>query len=108
MPHFLVKGNYTAEGSKGLLGEGGSSRIDQARSLIESLGGNLECMYFSYGEDDIVGICEMPDSASAAAVSLTVSSTGAVTASLTPLITAEEIDDASGKAKDLTYRPPGS
>ena len=108
MPHFLVKGNYTAEGSKGLLGEGGSSRIDQARSLIESLGGNLECMYFSYGEDDIVGICEMPASASAAAVSLTVSSTGAVTASLTPLITAEEIDDASGKAKDLAYRPPGS
>ena len=85
MPHFLVKGNYTAEGSKGLLGEGGSSRIDQARSLIESLGGNLECMYFSYGEDDIVGICEMPDSASAAAVSLTVSSTGAVTAVL-PLL----------------------
>ena len=62
MPHFLVKGNYTAEGSKGLLGEGGSSRIDQARSLIESMGGSLECMYFSYGEDDIVGVCEMPDS----------------------------------------------
>ena len=50
----------------------------------------------------------MPDSATAAAVSLTVSSTGAVNVSLTPLITAEEIDDASGKAKDLAYRPPGS
>ena len=108
MPHFLVKGNYTAEGSKGLLGEGGSCRIDQARSLIESMGGSLECTYFSYGEDDIVGICEMPDNASAAAVSLTVSSTGAVNVSLTPLITAEEIDAASGKAKDLAYRPPGS
>ena len=108
MPHFLVKGNYTAEGSKGLLGEGGSSRIDQAKSLIESLGGNLECMYFSYGEDGIVGICEMPDSAAAAAVSLTVSSTGAVNVSLTPLISAEEIDAASDKAKGLAYRPPGS
>ena len=106
MPHFMVKGSYTAEGSKGLLGEGGTPRIEQAKSLIESQGGSLECMYFSYGEDDIVGICEMPDNASAAAVSLAVSSTGALTVSLTPLITAEEIDGASEKAKNLAYRPP--
>ena len=108
MPHFMVKGSYTDEGSKGLLGEGGTPRIEQAKSLIESQGGSLECMYFSYGEDDIVGICEMPDNASAAAVSLAVSSTGALTVSLTPLITAEEIDGASEKAKNLAYRPPGT
>ena len=63
---------------------------------------------FSYGEDDIDGICEIPDNASAAAVSLAVSSTGALTVSLTPLITAEEIDGASEKAKNLAYRPPGT
>tara|TARA_B110000438_G_C15476847_1_gene505588 strand:+ start:96 stop:410 length:315 start_codon:yes stop_codon:yes gene_type:complete len=104
----MITGNYSAEGTKGLLGEGGSSRLDQAKALIENLGGTLECMYFAYGETDIVGICEMPDSATAAAATLAVSSSGAVDISLTPLITAEEIDAAAEKARGIAYRPPGS
>ena len=64
-------------------------------------------MYFSYGEDDIVGICEMPDNASAAAV-IWLFLQQTLTVSLTPLITAEEIDGASEKAKNLAYRPPGT
>ena len=70
MPHYLIQGSYTAEGTKGLLVEGGSSRIAQATALVESVGGTVECLYFAYGADDIIGVCEMPDTSSAAAVSL--------------------------------------
>ena len=108
MPHYLIRGSYTAEGCQGLIAEGATVRLEEASSLIAALGGTLESMYYVWGTDDVIGVCEMPDNASAAAVSLTVSSTGAVNVSLTPLITAEEIDAASGKAKDLAYRPPGS
>ena len=87
MPHYLIQGSYTAEGTKGLLAEGGSSRLAQATALLESVGGTVECIYFSYGADDIVGVCEVPDTSSAAAVSLAVSSTGMVNVCLTPLIT---------------------
>ena len=107
MPHYLLRASYTADGAKGLLAEGGSSRIAQATALMESLGGRIECLYFAFGADDIVGIAEMPDSASAAAASLTVSSTGMASVPLTPLMTPEELDAASEKAGGANYRPPG-
>ena len=108
MPHYLLQGSYTAEGAKGLLAEGGSSRIAQATALLESVGGTVECLYFSYGADDIIGVCEVPDTSSAAAVSLAVSSTGMVNVCLTPLITPEELDAAAEIAAGVVYRPPGS
>ena len=108
MPHYLLQGSYTAEGAKGLLAEGGSARIAQATALLESVGGTVECLYFAYGADDIIGVCEVPDTSSAAAVSLAVSSTGMVNVRLTPLITPEELDAAAEIAAGVTYRPPGS
>ena len=108
MPHYLLQGSYTAEGAKGLLAEGGSSRIAQATALVESVGGTVECLYFAYGADDIIGVCEMPGTSSAAAVSLAVSSTGMVNVCLTPLITPEELDAAAEIAAGVVYRPPGS
>ena len=63
----MIKGSYNAEGAKALMAEGGTARLDQAKALIESLGGTLESMYFVWGTDDIVGFCEMPDDATAAA-----------------------------------------
>ena len=108
MPHYLLQGSYTAEGAKGLLAEGGSSRIAQATALLESVGGSVECFYFAYGADDIIGVCEVPDTSSAAAVSLAVSSTGMVNVRLTPLSTPEELDAAAEIAAGVTYRPPGS
>ena len=108
MPHYLLQGSYTAEGAKGLLAEGGSSRIAQATALLESVGGTVECFYFAYGADDIIGVCEVPDTSSAAAVSLAVSSTGMVNVRLTPLITPEELDAAVEIAAGVAYRPPGS
>ena len=98
MPHYLLQGSYTAEGAKGLLAEGGSSRIAQATALLESVGGTV----------DIIGVWEVPDTSSAAAVSLAVSSTGMVNVRLTPLITPEELDAAAEIAAGVTYRPPGS
>ena len=108
MPHYLLTGTYTADGAKGLLTEGGISRKAQATALVKSLGGTVECFYFAFGSDDVVCIIEMPDSASATAASLTVSSSGKVNVRLTPLITPEELDVASQKSKGATYRPPGS
>ncbi|MDA0353211.1 MAG: GYD domain-containing protein [Chloroflexi bacterium] len=98
--------SYSADGVKGLMQEGGSKRRDAATAAIESVGGSVDCFYYAFGENDVVGICDFPDSASAAAVSLMINSTGAVHLHLTPLMTVEEIDDAA--AKTPSYRAPGS
>ena len=66
----------------------------------------MDCLYFAFGDTDIWGIVDMPDDASAAALSLTVNASGAVAVTLVPLLTAEDLDAASKKS--LSYRPPGS
>jgi uncharacterized protein with GYD domain len=106
MPKILWKVSYSADGLKGLMKEGGSGRRDAARQLIESLGGTMESFYFAFGDTDAYVIADMPDSASAAAGSLIVSSVGAVTLSSTVLIDAEEMDAATHKSGQ--YRPPGA
>ena len=106
MSKYLITGSYAAEGVKGLMQEGGSKRLAAATAAIESVGGSIDSFYYAFGTDDVVGICDFPDTASATAVSMMINSTGAVSISLTPLITVEEVDAAA--AKTPSYRPPGA
>jgi uncharacterized protein with GYD domain len=103
---FLIKARYTPEGARGLMKEGGSARRATVEKLITGLGGKMESFYFAYGDVDAYVIADLPDATSGIAVSLTVSGSGAVSLSTTPLITAEEIDAASKKA--IPYRAPGA
>ena len=106
MPKYLVTVSYSAEGAKGLRQDGGTKRRDVATHAVESVGGKIESFYFCFGDRDAVIIADLPDAASAAAVSLAVSSTGAARLTTTPLITPEEMDHAAGKK--TAYRAPGA
>jgi len=106
MPKYLVSVSYSAEGAKGLRQDGGTKRREVARHAVESVGGTVEAFYFCFGEQDAVIIADLPDAASAAAVSLAVSSTGAARLTTTPLITPEEMDHAAGKK--TAYKAPGA
>jgi uncharacterized protein with GYD domain len=105
MSKFLVRASYTSEGVQGLLKEGGSNRIEAVTQLTNGMGGSVECFYYAFGDDDVVGIIDMPDHASAAALSLAVNASGAVSVKATVLLTAEEMDEATKKT--VNYRPPG-
>jgi len=67
MPKYLLNASYSAEGSKGLLKDGGTKRVSAARTLVESLGGKIETFYFAFGKTDVVAIVDLPDNAAAAA-----------------------------------------
>ena len=105
MPKYLVQGSYVGEGLKGLLKEGGSSRRDTVAQLIKGMGGTLESFYYAFGEYDVLGVGEFPDNETAAAFSLAVNASGAVTVRMTVLMTPEEVDEATKKTVD--FRPPG-
>jgi uncharacterized protein with GYD domain len=105
MPKYLVQASYTADGTKGLLKDGGVKRRAAASALVESLGGKVDCFYFAFGETDVVAIVDLPDGTSAAAASLAINATGLVTSRLSVLLTPEEIDQAARKS--FTYTPPG-
>jgi uncharacterized protein with GYD domain len=105
MTKYLFQANYVGEGIKGLMREGGSKRRAAVDDALKSVGGSVESFYYAFGETDVVGVFDIPDQASAAALSLMVNSTGAVNLHLTPLMTPEDIDEAAKKTP--SYRAPG-
>ena len=106
MPKYLFRASYTTEGVKGLLQEGGTRRKAAVESLVKSVGGSLDAFYFAFGEDDVIGIVDLPDDASATAVSLAAAAAGAVGISTTVLMSPETVDEAVKKA--VQYTPPGA
>jgi uncharacterized protein with GYD domain len=105
MPKFLFEARYTAEGAKGLEKEGGTGRLEAIKRHLKELGGTLECMYFAFGDVDAYSIVDLPDLASAAALSLAVNKSGAISTKTIVLFTAEELDQASKKT--VHFRAPG-
>lgn len=106
MPKYLYQANYTATGMQGLLREGGSSRRQVFESMAQEQGGGLEAFYYAFGGADLYMIFDLPDAATAAAISLSITAGGALSISTVQLITPEEIDEAVGKT--VNYRLPGA
>lgn len=106
MASYLVQVAYTPEAWATLL-KNPQNRLQAVRPAIEKLGGRVEGSWLSFGEYDVIVIAEMPDNASAAAFSMAVSAGGAVKAmKTTPLMSAEEGQEAMRKATTTGYRPP--
>ena len=105
MPKYLFEADYSAEGTKGLIKDGGSKRRAAVQEALKAVGGKLEAFYFTFGIRDAVVIVELPDNVTAAAISLAVSASGALAFKTTPLLTPEEIDQATKKS--IAYQPPG-
>ena len=105
MAKYLFTARYLGKGIEGLAKEGGSARREAAAQALSSVGGKLECFYFAFGDDDVLGVAELPDVASATAFSLAINAAGAVSLKLKPLIAPEEVDAAA--KKKVAYRPPG-
>jgi len=106
MPKYLFTGSYSAAGAAGVLKEGGSGRLAATEKLVSSVGGRVEAYYFAFGGDDFYLIAELPDSVSAAAMSLSAAASGALSVRTVVLLTPEEIDAASRQS--VTYRAPGA
>jgi|SRR5215510_3738731 len=106
MAKYLITASYTAQGTKGVLQEGGSGRKAAVQKAIQGLGGSLESMYFAYGDTDVLLVVDMPNATAALALSLAANASGTVNVKTTPLITVEEVDQAC-KAT-VAYRAAGA
>ena len=105
MTKYLFEANYVGEGIKGLMREGGTKRREALVQALDSVGGSLESFYYAFGDTDVLGVFDAPSQADAAALSLMINSTGSVSVRLKPLLTPEDLDEASKKTP--TYRAPG-
>jgi len=105
VPKYLLHASYTAEGTKGLLKEGGSARRKSVVDLLTPLGGTLEAFYFTFGDEDAILIVDVPDVITGAALNLAVNASGTVRSHWTALLTVEDIDEAARRS--IPFRPPG-
>lgn len=106
MSRYLFRADYTFEGLQGLMKEGGTGRQKAVETLASSLGGHLVSFDFAFGETDVYAVCELPDDEAAAAASLRITASGAVTVETIKLLSPEQIDSAIDR--ELEYRKPGS
>ena len=86
MPKMLIAATYTAEGTRGLIKEGGTARRATIQKLVESAGGKMEAFYYAYGDYDVYVIVDLPNATSGLALSLAVNASGAVRLTTIPLI----------------------
>lgn len=105
MPKYLFRASYSAAGAAGVLKEGGTARVKVVEALVKSAGGKVEAAYWALGADDFLLIADLPNTAAAAAASLTVGASGAASVTTSELLTAADIDEIVKRRID--YRPPG-
>jgi uncharacterized protein with GYD domain len=106
MPRYLYIANYAPQGAKGILSGGGSARVSAIEKMLSDVGGRLESFHFAFGSDDVYAIGELPDNKTAAAVALTINSSGLTNVRTVVLMTPEEVDAAA--QVQVAYRAPGA
>ena len=106
MPKYLISANYTAEGMEGVRAAGAKSRVDAVSTMLEAMGGRLESFHFAFGDTDVFAIVEVPDDEAAAAASIAINVSGAVSSRTIKLLTVEQIDEALRRT--VNYQPPGT
>jgi uncharacterized protein with GYD domain len=106
MPVYLIQGSYTPQ-TWGALARNPEDREQAVKTLVERAGGRFQALYYAFGEYDVIGIMEAPDSQTAAAISIAITSAGHLkSVQTTVLLTIKEAVDAMKMAGKLTYQPP--
>lgn len=76
MATYITLVNYTQKGIENI--KESPKRLDIAKEVFKSFGGELKSFYLVMGRYDIVLVSEAPDDATAAKAALTIGSRGAV------------------------------
>jgi uncharacterized protein with GYD domain len=105
---YLTRFSYTPETWSRLI-QNPEDRREAARAYIESVGGKLHGFWYGFGEHDGWNLWEAPDNVSMAAVVPAIGAGGALSScETTVLLSVDELLQALGKAKSVTYRRPGA
>jgi uncharacterized protein with GYD domain len=109
--HFCLTGQYSPQAINHIVDSPKTSRYEAAKSMIESAGGKLICMYSTAANGPgVLVIFDVPDPNAAPAISGVVVASGALeNVELKRLWTADEIMPVRQIGAKLrgAYKPPG-
>jgi len=88
MPVYVVLGRYTQKGIENM--KASPERLEAARKVTRSVGGEIKEFYYTMGRYDFVSICEAPNDEAMTKALLIVSGAGAVRTETLPAIPADK------------------
>lgn len=91
MPTYIALVDYTQQGIENI--KDSPERVDDAKALAESLGGEFTEWYLTFGEHDGVAIVEFPDDETYAQFALAVARSGNATTETLKAFTEDEYRD---------------
>lgn len=105
MSLYLYQGAYTSDSIAAQM-KNPEDRLEAVRPAIEAHGGKLVAGGYSFGEYDVVALCDMPSDTAMASFVLAVGAGGAVRAGkTTKLLNGQEWVEALRGASGSQYRP---
>lgn len=91
MPTYISLVNYTEQGVANI--KDSPDRLDDAKELAETLGGEFKEWYLTFGGHDAVAIAEFPDDETYAQFALAINRSGNVTTTTLKAFTEDEYRD---------------
>ncbi len=95
MAKYLMHGQYSIEGMKKVIQQGGTGRRSVAERNVKSSGGVLESFYFGFENNDFYLIADLPDHCAVTALTMAITAQGDLSIKATALLTPEEVDEAT-------------
>jgi len=88
MPTYMTLINYTQKGVENM--KDSPNRLDAAKELFKSMGGELKSFYLAMGKYDAVVIAEGPDDETAIKLAMTIGAAGAIRTETLRVFTEDE------------------
>jgi uncharacterized protein with GYD domain len=108
MGHYLIEVGYTPEAWNTQI-DTEANVIDRISPAVKACGGKIECIYYAFGERDLIGVMDFKTPEDAAAFGLAVAASGALSMyRTTPLLSVDQGIASLRKAKAArkVYSPP--
>ena len=108
MAHYLIEVGYTPQSWNTQIDKQ-ANVIDRITPALQACGATLQCMYYSFGDVDLIGVIDFPTPEDAAAFALAVGAGGALrTYRTTPLLSVEQGIESLKRAQKVrgVYSPP--
>src|SRR3954451_9244956 len=108
MTHYLIEVGYTPQSWSTQI-DTKANVVDRITPAVKAAKGNIQSIYYAFGDVDLIGIIEFPTEEDAAGFALAVTSRGALRSfKTTPLLTVEQGMKSMKRAADIRskYTPP--
>ena len=108
MAHYLIEVGYTPQSWSTQIEKQGNV-VERITPALEACGAKLQCLYYSFGEVDLVAVIDFPAPEDAAGFALAVGSSGALRLyRTTPLLSVDQGIESLRRAEAVrkVYSPP--